>query len=50
MKIREYLGLYNIENVKYMEYGLGDKKIQSFAAFYKKKSKNLGRIESSLKL
>lgn len=25
MKIREYLGLYNIENVKYMEYGLGDK-------------------------
>ena len=33
MKIREYLGLYNIENVKYMEYGLGDKKNTKFCSF-----------------
>ena len=50
MKIRDYLGLYNIENVNVWNVAQRQRKIQSFAAFYKKKSKNLGRIKSSLKL
>lgn len=41
MKIREYLGLYNIENVKCMECGLGDKeKSKLLQLSIRKKIKN----------
>ena len=39
MKIREYLGLYNIENVKCMECGLGDKESKVLQLYIRKKVK-----------